>query len=40
MEQSLQMCIALVQLWEQRGAGYKGRPLKKRRATQKTTTLA
>jgi tripeptide aminopeptidase len=31
MEQSLQMCIALVQLWEQQGAGYKGRPLKKRR---------
>jgi hypothetical protein len=31
MEQSLQMCIALVQLWEQQGAGYKGRPCKKRR---------
>jgi len=34
MEQSLQMCLALVQLWEQKGVGYKGRPLKKRRAAQ------
>lgn len=32
MEQSLQMCLHLLQLWEQKGVGYKGRPLKKRRA--------
>jgi hypothetical protein len=40
MEQSLRMCIALVQLWEQKGAGYKGRPLKKRRSAKKTGALA
>ena len=33
MQQSLQMCIELVQLWEQKGVGYKGRPRKKRRRT-------
>ncbi len=32
MEQSLQMCVALVQLWEQKGVGYKGHRLKQRRA--------
>ncbi len=32
MEQSLHMCVELLQLWEQKGAGYKGRPLKKKRA--------
>ena len=31
MEQSLQMCLNLLQLWEQKGNGYKGRPLKKKR---------
>lgn len=31
MELSLRLCIELVQLWEQKGAGYKGRPLKKRK---------
>ncbi|MCC6188870.1 MAG: peptidase T [Anaerolineales bacterium] len=33
MQRSLQMCIELVQLWEQKGVGYKGRPRKKRRRT-------
>ena len=32
MEQSLQMCLNLLQLWEQKGTGYKGRPLKKKAA--------
>ncbi len=32
MDQSLHMCLHLLQLWEQKGVGYKGRPLKKRRA--------
>jgi tripeptide aminopeptidase len=32
MEQSLQMCVQLLQLWEQKGVGYKGRPLKQPRA--------
>lgn len=31
MELSLRMCVELVQLWEQKGAGYKGRQVKKRR---------
>jgi tripeptide aminopeptidase len=30
MEQSLQACVALVQLWEQKGSGYKGYRPKKR----------
>ncbi len=32
MELAMRACVALVQLWEQKGVGYKGRPLKKRRA--------
>jgi tripeptide aminopeptidase len=32
MEQSLQACVALVQLWEQQGAGYKGYKVKSRRS--------
>ena len=31
MELSMRACVELVQLWEQKGAGYKGRPTKKRR---------
>jgi len=30
MEQALQACVALVQLWEEKGAGYKGRQSAKR----------
>jgi tripeptide aminopeptidase len=31
MELAMRACVELVRLWEQKGAGYKGRPLKKRR---------
>jgi len=31
MELAMGACVALVQLWEQKGAGYKGRPVKKKR---------
>src|SRR5262249_21667627 len=31
MEQAMRICVELVQLWEQKGAGYKGRAVKKRR---------
>jgi tripeptide aminopeptidase len=31
MELAVRACVALVQLWEQKGAGYKGRQVKKRR---------
>jgi tripeptide aminopeptidase len=33
MELAMRACVELVQLWEQKGAGYKGRPTKKRRET-------
>ena len=33
MEVAMCACVALVQLWEQKGVGYKGRPVKQRRAT-------
>jgi tripeptide aminopeptidase len=32
MELAMRACAELVQLWERKGAGYKGRPLKKRKA--------
>ena len=32
MELAMRACVELVQLWEQKGSGYKGRPNKKRRA--------
>jgi tripeptide aminopeptidase len=32
MELAMRACVELVRLWEQKGAGYKGRPTKKRRA--------
>lgn len=32
MELAVRACAALVQLWEQKGVGYKGRPAKQRRA--------
>jgi tripeptide aminopeptidase len=31
MELAVQACVELAKLWEQKGAGYKGRPAKKRR---------
>ena len=31
MELAMRACVELVKLWEQKGAGYKGRPAKKRR---------
>lgn len=33
MELALGACVELAKLWEQKGAGYKGRPTKKRRAS-------
>jgi tripeptide aminopeptidase len=33
MELAMQVCLELVQLWERKGAGYKGRPHKRRKTT-------
>jgi tripeptide aminopeptidase len=33
MELAMRACVELARLWEQKGAGYKGRPVKKRRTT-------
>ena len=35
MELAMRACVELVQLWEQKGAGYKGRVFKKRRGQKK-----
>lgn len=35
MELAVRACVELVRLWEQKGAGYKGRPVKKRRVARR-----